>query len=336
MIVYNTFMASQESTLDNYTVLSSLGVQHLASMKKVQCRSTGAIYAAKIFRDRISEVYARNEISTLEQLTGENIVIVRQMVLLGTYTKKSGSQYSCSYILMEPLPNGDLFKFLSFLGSPRPEMVRFLFSEILKALETVHISGFAYGGLKLENFYIDSDFHIKLTDFSKASPLDSEPNISIQSKYTPPEAFLGPVSSGQAADIFSAGVILFLLQTSQFPFYSSKPLDLFYSQLTKNPRVFWDMQKKNYKSIQLSEDFKNLIESMLCFEPKTRANLDEIKAHEWIKGPMADYDEFKELVLKIKPWENDQKIKRNMMRNRFCNQSSGKNYEFQYNTSVQK
>lgn len=329
-------MASQESTLDNYTVLSRLGVQYLAKVKKVQCRSTGAIYAAKIFRDRISEVYARNEINTLQQLTGENIVIVRQMVVLGTYTKKSGSQYSCSYILMEPLPNGDLFKFLSLLGPPRPEMTRFLFREVLKAMETVHLSGFVYGGLKLENFYIDSDFHIKLTDFSTASPIDSEPHIAIHSKYAPPEAFLGPVSSGQASDIFSVGIILFLIQTSQFPFYSSKPLDLFYSQLIKNPKVFWDMQKKNTKNIQLTEDFKNLIEIIMCFEPKNRANLDEIKAHEWMKGPMADYAEFQDEVCKIKLWENDQKTKRNMFRNRFCNQSSGKNYEFQYSTSGEK
>ncbi|OMJ80241.1 hypothetical protein SteCoe_19558 [Stentor coeruleus] len=327
-------MASQESTLDNYTVLGRLGVQHLAKVKKVQCRSTGTIYAAKIFRDRISEVYARNEINTLEQLTGENIVIVRQMVLLGTYTKKSGSQYPCSYIIMEPLPNGDLFKFLSSIGPQRPEMTRFLFREVLKALETIHISGFSYGGLKLENFYIDSNFHIKLTDFSRTSPIDLESHINTQSKYSPPEAFLGQVSSGQAADIFSAGVILFLIQTSQFPFYSSKPLDLFYSQLIKNPRVFWDMQKKNHINIKLSEDFKNLIEIMLCFEPKIRANLDEIKAHEWMKGPIADYNEFQQEVCKIKPWENY--VKKNIIRNRFNNQNSGGNYEFQYNTSGQK
>lgn len=323
-------MARQPSTLDNYLILNTLGVQNLALMKKVQCRSTDIIYTAKIYKDTISDIYARNEFLALQHISGENIVQVIQIVQSGVYTKKSGTQYQCSYILMESLPNGDLYNAVKLMNKPRPEMARFLFSQVLKAVDSVHSAGFACGGLKFENFYIDSNFNVKLTDFSYSRPLDDEFSYKhLQSKYTPPEAFRGSTFLPQAGDIFSAGVILFILQTLNFPFNSSKPLDLHYSQLSKNPRVFWEMHKKAHKGSVLDDGFKNLIEAMLCCEPKIRASLDEVKNHEWLKGEFADFDDFRDEVIKNKDKDVGENDRKNLWRNRLCRQSSGKSYEYQ-------
>lgn len=313
-------MADLKSSLDNYLILNTISRQKLGKLKKVQCISSGLIYSAKIFKDTNPLIDVRNEINIIQRLAGSNIIEIYQIVFSGIYTKKSKVQYSCVYILMENLANGDMFKALNLLEFPKPEICKYIFNEILKVVESVHSSGFVYGGLKLEQFFIDSNFHIKLADFSTVQPINTKfKSMSFQSRYAPPEAFSTQCYSGQAADIFSVGVILFVLCTLHFPFYSSRPLDMLYIQLRNNPKTFWDIHTKQCRGQKVDDRFKILIETLLSLDPNNRPNLSDIKLNESMNDIGNGYEEFRNMICKRVQDSNEKNKIKGLWANRLRN-----------------
>jgi hypothetical protein len=74
-----------------------------------------------------------------------------------------------------------------------------------------------------------------------------------------PDVEKGDGFYGEDADIFAAGVVLFILATGSQPFWSTRPEDPYYRALNKNSTSFWQPEK--YK--KLSETFIDLIQKML-------------------------------------------------------------------------
>ncbi len=68
-------------------------------------------------------------------------------------------------LVMEYLPGGDLMSLLIRLDIFSEEMARFYLAEIILAIESVHNQGFIHRDIKPDNVLIDSDGHIKLSDF---------------------------------------------------------------------------------------------------------------------------------------------------------------------------
>jgi serine/threonine protein kinase len=75
---------------------------------------------------------------------------------------------------------------------------------------------------------------------------------------------------GEEADIFAAGVVLFILTTGFQPFKSTRPEDPHYRALNASSNRFW----QTYKSKKLSEKFRDLIQRMLSEEPDERLSIE--------------------------------------------------------------
>ena len=91
--------------------------------------------------------------------------------------------------------------------------------------------------------------------------------------------------SGEKADIFSLGVILFNLITGVNGFTTSSNNDIYY-KFIKDGKIneYWDNIAQSLQNdIILSSDFKNLYITMVAFNENERPNISQILEHHWFK-----------------------------------------------------
>lgn len=102
------------------------------------------------------------------------------------------------------------------------------------------------------------------------------------------------VYQGQDADLFALGVALLIVKLNDYPW--TRPdinEDAHYRALAGSHGVnsdkFWSLYE-----IDISNDFKNLIESMLAFDPSSRPTIVDIFGHTWFRGEADSVDQFKQ------------------------------------------
>ena len=98
--------------------------------------------------------------------------------------------------------------------------------------------------------------------------------------YMAPEIKLGRKYDGKQVDIFSLGVVLFILVVGIFPFQQARSDDYFYKMLLNGQtQKYWSkLDPKN----QLSEEFKSLMESIFSFDGSKRPTLSQIVNGPWL------------------------------------------------------
>lgn len=143
-----------------------------------------------------------------------------------------------------------------------------------------------------------------------------------------PELHLRMPYSGNLVDLFASGIILFIMVSGHPPFIKADPRDNLYKLICTNKHEsFWKYHEKNKKTI-LSQPLKNLINSMLAFDPTQRLSISEVIAHEWMKGAINTeheiINEFNERRKKIE----DRKHLQNLKRNKEINEINLKNTKF--------
>lgn len=127
----------------------------------------------------------------------------------------------------------------------------------------------AHRDLKPENILFDREYTLKVSDFGLSR--DAKGNFGdykLTSRvgtegYKPPEMEAGNYT-GLAADMFAAGVVLFIMFNGTPPFLSTKPNDRIYQLIkTKNFAKFWALHEKNKPKDHFPDAFKRLINSLL-------------------------------------------------------------------------
>lgn len=125
------------------------------------------------------------------------------------------------YLVLEFLRGGDLFTRLSKEVMFTEEDVKFYLAELALALDHLHTLGIIYRDLKPENILLDSDGHIKLTDFglSKESIDEDKKTFSFCGtvEYMAPEV-VNRRGHGITADWWSFGVLMYEMLTGSLPF----------------------------------------------------------------------------------------------------------------------
>lgn len=205
------------------------------------------------------------------------------------------------YIVFEEPSKGDLLKYIYITKTGFSEKTcKFIFYKILKAIQLLHNLGIAHGNIKIENIFLDGkNYNIKIGDFSLSTIIRNEKNEKIlvkkvlkNSNYTAPEIRLGSPYDGEKADIFSLGVLLFILRTGSYGFKDARIYNSSFDinnklyKLIKNKRfeIFWKLQEKLFGIKGLSEEFKKLYCELVAFNPKERPSIEEIFNCDWLKG----------------------------------------------------
>jgi serine/threonine protein kinase len=178
-------------------------------------------------------------------------------------------------VAMEYAENGDLLNYIHRNG-PLPEaQARWCFAQLVATLEYLHVERrIAHRDLKMENILLDRYKNIRLADFglSKEFSPDSPQLKSTcgSPPYAAPEMVKGEPYSHEA-DIWSSGVLLFAIVVGRLPFWNDNTERLFNETLNEPVR---------YPSF-LSPPLVDLLDKLLCKNPRQRITLQGIKSHAW-------------------------------------------------------
>ena len=271
-------------------------------------------YAVKLYKN--SESYS-NEISRFRNLTQSKYIV--KLISSGQGHLERGYSYNSYklfnhfdsdkvyYGIFEYLKNGELHNYIFLLKKKLSEDIsRKIFFDLLKAIETCHKCGITHGDIKLQNILFNSNFNIKLIDFGFAKNIKDGliREITGTRFYNAPEMFSCATKGydGISSDIFSLGVVLFILVMGFYPFDKPNITDSRYKYISKKDYPgFWKKceQKMNINSSfnGVSYEFKDLFEKMVTYRPKERISINEIKKHPWLKDLFKnmDYDQDEKL-----------------------------------------
>ena len=252
-------------------------------------------YAVKLYKN--SESYS-NEVSRLRSINPSKYIV--KLISFGQGHLERGYSYfsyklfnhfstgQIYYAIFEYLKNGELYNYIFLLKKKFSEDIsRKIFFDLLKAVEACHKSGVTHGDIKLENILLNSNFNLKLIDFGFAKNIKDGLISEITSTrfYNAPEMFCCATKGydGVYADIFSLGIVLFILVMGFYPF--DKP------NITDS---FWKNCEQKLSSISnnsgVSHEFKDLFEKMVCVRPKERISINDIKRHPWLKEFIKNLD----------------------------------------------
>jgi len=263
---------------------------------------------------------ASMEAFLMEKLKHQNIV--RHIKTYSLRDSNSASWRHC--IAMEYCSNGDLLEHLNRTKERKLKEgeARRLFKQMLLAVSFVHDQNVCHRDIKLENLLLDKDLNLKLADFGFAAIFDPSGNSLLADRcgtlpYAAPELLWGNHYVGPELDVWSMGVVLFVLCTGCFPFGKSSSKNNAGNQepkknsqntkknttnnknnnnnnnndddkddalLLARRRTLRAISKIDYRAPDfLSPQLKHLLSLMLA-PPKRRARVQDISKHCWLLG----------------------------------------------------
>jgi p90 ribosomal S6 kinase len=136
------------------------------------------------------------------------------------------------------------------------------------------------------------DFEIKLIDLGYGLALDGRNETGFMKSRCGTYMYMAPeildrtaYYQGQDSDCFAFGVCLLVSKLGDYPW--ARPdvnIDEHYKALANSHGVNADKFWALYKDCMISDDFKNLIESMLAFDPSSRPTMADVLGHSWLRG----------------------------------------------------
>ena len=185
------------------------------------------------------------------------------------------------YIVMEFVQGGLLFDLCQTMGAMGEDAGRFFLAQMLDSLDYMHGKRVVHRDLKLENILIDDQLNLKVADFGFAcyKSIDTLKSYRGTMTYMAPEIKEGKQYKGTEVDVFSIGVILFIIVQGIFPFKEARKEEYFYNLLLQG-KIDTYFQKVNGGN--LSPEFKDLILKFFAYDGKNRPTIEQIKNHPWM------------------------------------------------------
>merc|ERR1712187_189891 len=234
-------------------------------------------------KDAIRSV--ENEITILRSLKHQGIINILECGDSGVVEKPSGRIINnMVYLVMDYVQGGLLFDVCQSLAAMGEDAGRFFAHQMLDAIEYMHSNRVAHRDLKLENILIDERMNLKLADFGFAcyKNIDCLKSYRGTFTYMAPEIKEGRQYNGTQVDLFSFGVILFIIVQGIFPFKEARQEEYFYNLLMTGQLDLY-FQKTN--ATGLSAEFKDLILALFQFDGSKRPTVNQIRQHPWLNKP---------------------------------------------------
>lgn len=280
-----------KNQIGKYELGRTLGKGNFAKVKCAIDVETGQSYAVKIldkqkvFKYKIAD-HIKREIRTLKLIRHPHVV--RLYEVLANKEK--------IYIVLEFVAGGELLNKISCNGEMEESKARKYFQQLIDAVGYCHSRGVYHRDLKLENILLDAKGNVKISDFGfSALPQHCREDGLLHTtcgspNYVAPEVIADRGYHGATADVWSCGVILFVLLTGWLPFEDRNLAVLYY-------RIF----KGEFRCPDwVSAGAGNLVKRILDPNPKTRITIPEIVKDEWFKQGYS----LTKLVDEEEDWDN--------------------------------
>jgi len=260
--------------IGKYEIGKTLGEGTFAKVKYAKHVDTGASVAIKIIdKEKILKhkmvEQIKREISTMKLVKHPNIVQIYEV--LASKTK--------IYIVLEYVTGGELFNKILNNGRLREDQSRKYFQQLIDAVDYCHSRGVYHRDLKPENLLLDAGGNLKISDFGlSALPQQFRADGLLHTtcgtpNYVAPEVIDDKGYAGATADLWSCGVILYVLMAGYLPFDESNLMTLY---------------KKIHKADftcppWFSTAARRFILQILDPNPKTRVTVAQIRKTDWFK-----------------------------------------------------
>ncbi|KAJ3032153.1 Serine/threonine-protein kinase par-1 [Rhizophlyctis rosea] len=256
------------STIGYYDMGNAIGEGNFAKVRLANHTLTGEKVAIKIIdKSKLDPATSRKlfrEVRIMKLLSHPHIVRLYEVI----DTPKE------LYLVMEYASGGEIFDYLVAHGRMKEKEARRCFRQIVDAIEYCHNLRVIHRDLKAENLLLDSELNVKIADFGFSNQFSPGQRLNTwcgSPPYAAPELFQGKEYSGPEVDIWSLGVVLYVLVCGALPFDGSTLPKLRMRVLSGKFKV----------PFYMSTDCERLIKRMLVLDPSKRITVEEIKRDKW-------------------------------------------------------
>jgi 5'-AMP-activated protein kinase, catalytic alpha subunit len=215
----------------------------------------------------------KREISAMKLVRHPNIVQLNEVI--ATKTK--------IYFVLEYVKGGELLAKVK-RGRLKEDVARKYFQQLICALDFCHSRGVYHRDLKLENLLLDENSDLKVSDFGLSALAECRRQDGLlhttcgTPAYVAPEVINRKGYDGAKADIWSCGVILFVLLAGYLPFYDKNLIDLYKKIDSADFRCpTW-----------FSTHVRRLLLRILDPTPGTRISIEKIMENPWFRQGLLD------------------------------------------------
>ncbi|KAL6896072.1 serine threonine protein kinase SNF1 [Trichoderma longibrachiatum] len=268
--------AKTEQRIGAYTVVRTLGEGSFGKVRLAIHNGTGQKVALKIITRK--KLISRDMAGRVEREI-EYLQLLRHPHIIKLYTViKTPSEI----IMVLEYAGGELFDYIVQNGRMKEAEARRFFQQMICAVEYCHRHKIVHRDLKPENLLLDENLNVKIADFG-LSNIMTDGNFLKTScgspNYAAPEVIGGKLYAGSEVDVWSCGVILYVLLVGRLPFDDEHI-----------PSLFAKIARGTYSMPQwMPPGAAALIKGMLVVNPVQRMTIDEIRADPWFNTDLPAY-----------------------------------------------
>ncbi|XP_035261423.1 myosin light chain kinase, smooth muscle isoform X1 [Anguilla anguilla] len=258
---------------DHYNVLEKLGVGKFGQVFRLTHKETSRVCAGKFYKARGSKdkAAARREIELMNHLHHPKLV-----QCLGAYDCRSKI-----VMVMEYIAGGELFERIvdENFEHTEPTSVHYM-QQIIEGVQYMHRQNIVHLDLKPENIVCmnTTGTLIKIIDFGLASKLDSTTPLKVMHgtpEFVAPEV-IGFEPVGPATDMWSIGVICYILLSGESPFQGNSDDET----LALVTAAQWEFDDESFAEI--TDQAKDFISGLLKKDMRQRLSCEKALAHPWM------------------------------------------------------
>ncbi|KAE8452897.1 ATP binding protein [Mollisiaceae sp. DMI_Dod_QoI] len=265
-----------EQRIGAYHIIRTLGEGSFGKVKLATHRVTNQQVALKIIARK--KLISRDMAGRVEREI-EYLQLLRHPHIIKLYTV---IKTPLEIIMVLEYAGGELFDYIVQNGKMKEDEARRFFQQIICAVEYCHRHKIVHRDLKPENLLLDDNLNVKIADFG-LSNIMTDGNFLKTScgspNYAAPEVINGKLYAGPEVDVWSCGVILYVLLVGRLPFDDEHIPSLF-AKIAKGHYVV-----PNY----MSSGASSLIKKMLAVNPVHRATIEDIRMDPWFVKNLPAY-----------------------------------------------
>ncbi|KYG42881.1 hypothetical protein M433DRAFT_146385 [Acidomyces richmondensis BFW] len=259
-----------------YNVVKTLGEGSFGKVKLAIHQVSGQKVALKIISRR--KLVTRDMAGRIEREI-QYLQLLRHPHIIKLFTVITTPS---EIIMVLEYAGGELFDYIVQNGKMAEDKARKFFQQIVCAVEYCHRHKIVHRDLKPENLLLDDALNVKIADFG-LSNIMTDGNFLKTScgspNYAAPEVISGKLYAGPEVDVWSCGVILYVLLVGRLPFDDEYI-----------PALFKKIAQGNYMiPAYLSTGAVRLIKKMLQVNPINRITVPEIRQDPWFMKDLPDY-----------------------------------------------
>ncbi|PIN14048.1 Serine/threonine protein kinase [Handroanthus impetiginosus] len=280
-------------TINEYVRIHKIGAGSYGKVVLYRSRADGKNYAIKVFHKShllklrvapsetaMTDVF--REVSIMKVLSHPNIVNLFEVI--------DDPTTDHFYMVLEYVEGKWVCEGAGPPGGLGEHTARKYLRDVVSGLMYLHAHNIVHGDIKPDNLLVTGNGTVKIADFSVSQVFEDDDDELRRSPGTPvftaPECCLvcliGETYHGKAADTWAVGVTLYCLVLGKYPFLGETLQDT-YDKIVNNALLLPD---------EMNPLLKDLLEGLLCKDPRQRMILENVAQHAWVvgeEGPIPQY-----------------------------------------------